>query len=110
MTIYLLQNDAKHNASNRTARRTLIITTIICLAFMIAEIIGEKTTLTQSIEPKRTGGWLANSLAIITDAAHLLTDVAGFLISLFALFLANMSPTRKMNYGWHRAGACFSTN
>jgi len=31
------------------------------------------------------GGWLANSLAIMTDAAHLLSDLLGFVLSIVAL-------------------------
>lgn len=51
------------------------------------------------------GGALASSLAIMTDAAHLLTDFASFLISLFAIFLAGRPATQMMSFGWHRAGA-----
>ena len=32
---------------------------------------------------------MANSLAIATDAAHLLTDFASFMISLFAIWVAS---------------------
>ena len=49
------------------------------------------------------GGLLAGSLAIITDAAHLLTDFASFMISLFSLFVAGRPASRKMSFGWHRA-------
>jgi Co/Zn/Cd efflux system component len=50
------------------------------------------------------GGYLANSLAIITDAAHLLSDFASFLISLLAIWFATRPSTSKLSYGWHRAG------
>lgn len=73
---------------DKKARRKLIIATTLCLFFMIVEIIG---------------GVLANSLAIATDAAHLLTDLASFLISLFAIWLASRPSTRRMSFGWHRA-------
>jgi Co/Zn/Cd efflux system component len=51
-----------------------------------------------------TGGILSSSLALATDAAHLLTDFASFMISLFALFMATRPATRRMSFGWHRAG------
>jgi Co/Zn/Cd efflux system component len=51
-----------------------------------------------------SGGYLANSLAIITDAAHLLSDFASFLISLLAIWFATRPSTSKLSYGWHRAG------
>ena len=50
------------------------------------------------------GGILSSSLALATDAAHLLTDFASFMISLFALFMASRPATRRMSFGWHRAG------
>ncbi|NWR47175.1 ZNT2 protein, partial [Regulus satrapa] len=49
------------------------------------------------------GGYLAHSLAILTDAAHLLTDFASIMISLFALWVSSRPPTKTMNFGWHRA-------
>lgn len=42
-----------------------------------------------------TGGVLSNSLAIATDAAHLLTDFASFMISLFAIWIAGRPSTQR---------------
>lgn len=70
------------------ARCKLIIASILCVFFMIGEAIG---------------GYLSSSLAIATDAAHLLTDFASFMISLFALWVASRPATRMMSFGWHRA-------
>ena len=50
------------------------LASILCLFFMVLEIVG--------------GIW-ANSLAIATDAAHLLTDFASFMISLFSIWVAS---------------------
>ncbi|VDL43218.1 unnamed protein product [Hymenolepis diminuta] len=85
--------DHCHPGSNeegmdKVARRKLLIASGLCLIFMIGEA---------------TGGALAGSLAIMTDAAHLLTDFASFLISLFAIFLAGRPATRMMSFGWYRA-------
>ena len=49
------------------------------------------------------GGYLAGSLAVMTDAAHLLTDVAGFMISIFSLMVAKMAPTEALSFGFGRA-------
>lgn len=46
---------------------------------------------------------MANSLAIATDAGHLLTDFAAFLISLFSIWMSGRPATRRMSFGWHRA-------
>lgn len=50
------------------------------------------------------GGYLAGSLAIMCDAAHLLSDCAGFLLALSALFLSRRPPSSRMSYGYRRAG------
>lgn len=47
---------------------------------------------------------MAGSLAVMTDAAHLLTDLTSFIISLFSLWLSSKPATQKLSYGWHRAG------
>ncbi|KAI8120982.1 Zinc transporter 2 [Lucilia cuprina] len=70
------------------ARRKLIIASGLCLFFMICEVVG---------------GILSNSLAIATDAAHLLTDFASFMISLFAIWIAGRPSTQRMSFGWYRA-------
>lgn len=49
------------------------------------------------------GGYVSGSLAIMTDAAHLLSDVAGFLVSLCALGLSKRRASPVMSYGYHRA-------
>ncbi|XP_032299552.1 zinc transporter 3 [Coturnix japonica] len=50
-----------------------------------------------------TGGYLAHSLAILTDAAHLLTDVGSMAVSLFSLWVSTRPPTATMTFGWHRS-------
>ncbi|XGW05328.1 hypothetical protein V3C99_016027 [Haemonchus contortus] len=78
------------------AKRILWISLGICLFFMICEVVG--------------GVW-AKSLAIVTDAAHLLTDFASMLISLFSVYIASKPPSQRMSFGFHRAevlGAFFS--
>lgn len=48
------------------------------------------------------GGLKANSLAVITDAGHLLTDVAGFSISLFSVWASGWRATPYQSFGYHR--------
>ncbi|POM72017.1 Cation Diffusion Facilitator (CDF) Family [Phytophthora palmivora] len=48
------------------------------------------------------GGYLAGSLAIMADAAHLLTDVTAFCISLFAIWMSTRPPTNRLSFGFHR--------
>ncbi|KAG6756717.1 hypothetical protein POTOM_040157 [Populus tomentosa] len=48
------------------------------------------------------GGIKANSLAILTDAAHLLSDVAAFAISLFSIWASGWEATPRRTYGYFR--------
>lgn len=49
------------------------------------------------------GGYLANSIAIFSDAAHLLTDIAGFIIALIATIAAKSPGTKTLTFGMARA-------
>ncbi|CAK0904705.1 unnamed protein product [Prorocentrum cordatum] len=49
------------------------------------------------------GGVVASSLAIITDAAHMLSDVGGFIVSLVALKLSAQAATAEYTYGFKQA-------
>nr|XP_048702104.1 zinc transporter 3 [Caretta caretta] len=70
------------------ACRKLGIACAICFVFMIGEVVG---------------GYLAHSLAIMTDAAHLLADVGSMVVSLFSLWVSAKPPTKSMSFGWHRS-------
>ncbi len=48
------------------------------------------------------GGWLTNSLALIADAGHMLTDVAAISLTLFAFWFAARPATSKKTYGYYR--------
>lgn len=49
------------------------------------------------------GGYTAGSLAIITDAAHLLSDCISFIVALLALWLSKKPADDKMSFGYKRA-------
>ncbi|EPS72195.1 hypothetical protein M569_02562, partial [Genlisea aurea] len=82
-------SDAKtKDAQERSASmRKLLIAVALCIIFMGVEVVG---------------GIKANSLAILTDAAHLLSDVASFAISLFSLWAAGWEATPRQSYGFFR--------
>lgn len=78
------------------AQLRLLYAMVLCSLFMVAELVG---------------GFLARSLAIMTDAVHLLSDVAGMGISVLAIGLARRQATSVYSYGYHRAellGAFFN--
>ncbi|KAJ9171587.1 hypothetical protein P3X46_014936 [Hevea brasiliensis] len=76
--------DAKERSASM---RKLLIAVALCVVFMSVEV---------------AGGIKANSLAILTDAAHLLSDVAAFAISLFSLWAAGWEATPRQSYGFFR--------
>ncbi len=47
-----------------------------------------------------TAGWWANSLALISDAGHNLSDVLGLLLAWGAHHLARLAPSPRRTYGW----------
>lgn len=83
--------DAKTNSRDAKERsdsmRKLLIAVVLCILFMTVEVVG---------------GIKANSLAILTDAAHLLSDVAAFAISLFSLWASGWEATPRQSYGFFR--------
>jgi cobalt-zinc-cadmium efflux system protein len=48
------------------------------------------------------GGIVAGSLALLADAAHMLTDTASLGLSYAAMRVAMRPPTRQLSYGHHR--------
>ncbi|RZB33552.1 MAG: cobalt-zinc-cadmium efflux system protein [Desulfobacteraceae bacterium Eth-SRB2] len=68
-------------------QRNLVIALLITAIVMIAEIIG---------------GLLANSLALLSDAGHMLTDILALGLSLVAMRFAQKPPTPSKTFGFHR--------
>lgn len=68
-------------------RRTLTIVLVLTGTFMVAEFVG---------------GILSNSLALLADAAHMLTDVGALGLSLFAIWFAQRPATDAKTYGYLR--------
>ncbi|XP_039349415.1 zinc transporter 4 isoform X3 [Mauremys reevesii] len=76
-------------SKQRKVKKQLTLAAVLYLFFMIGELIG---------------GYVANSLAIMMDALHMLTDLSGILLTLLALWLSAKSPTKKFTFGFHRLG------
>ena len=75
-------------AARAADRRRLLVALGLLVAFMAAEVVA---------------GLLANSLALLSDAGHMLTDAGALALSLFALHLASQSPRGGLTYGLKRA-------
>ena len=75
-------HDHSHAAS--THRRAFLIGTLLNIAFVAVEF---------------GFGWYANSVALIADAGHNLSDVLGLLLAWGGAFLVTLRPSHRFSYG-----------
>lgn len=76
--------DHAHGAPVGRLRLVLALTA----AFLVAEVMG---------------GWVANSLALLADAGHMLTDVGALALSLFCAWIARQPAGAQRTFGYLRA-------
>ncbi|TLX22509.1 cation diffusion facilitator family transporter [Thermomonas fusca] len=88
------EHDHDHGHSHVPARirheRPLWIAFGLTLLFLLVEVVG---------------GLLSNSLALLSDAAHMMTDVLALGIALFAVRMSRRPPDAKRTYGYARMEA-----
>ena len=72
---------------NVETRRRLTLALAITAAVMVVEFVG---------------GWLAGSLALLADAAHMLADVAALALALVAAWIARRPATPERSFGFLR--------
>ena len=65
----------------------LAVTLALVLAYMVAEVVG---------------GLLANSLALLADAGHMLSDAGALALALFAIWFARRPAGPQHTYGYYR--------
>jgi cobalt-zinc-cadmium efflux system protein len=78
-----------HEVSADADRGKLRIALALILGLMVTEVVV---------------GIAVSSLALLSDAAHMLTDAAALALSLLAIRLAARPARGAMTYGWQRAG------
>ncbi len=76
--------DRDHPGERGAVRTGLVVSSVLCLAELL-------------------GGWLTHSLALLTDAAHMFTDVAALALTLFALWTASRPASDSKTFGYARA-------
>lgn len=77
-----------HAHNDQALHKRFIASIILTGLILVAEIIG--------------GIW-SGSLALLSDAAHVFSDIFALGLSYFALRLASRPPDDRHSYGWHRA-------
>lgn len=82
-----MSHDHDHGAAS-TGRGRIAIALAITASVFVAEIVGAVIT---------------GSLALLVDAAHMLTDAGGLVIALTAATLARRPATERRTWGWQRA-------
>jgi cobalt-zinc-cadmium efflux system protein len=70
-----------------SGKKDLLIALSITLLMMVVEVIG---------------GLLSNSLALLSDAGHMLTDNLALLLSFFAMTFASLPATDRKTFGFYR--------
>jgi cobalt-zinc-cadmium efflux system protein len=88
--------DSGHGHSHSSVPQALNRALVITFVFMIVEFVA---------------GYIANSLALISDAAHMATDVGALMMSLLFYRISRKPRTSQMSFGYHRVevlGALFS--
>ncbi|MBK6799352.1 MAG: cation transporter [Acidobacteria bacterium] len=73
-----------YDVSSRSSQKLLLVLALT-FGYMIAELVG---------------GYLSNSLALLSDAGHMFTDVAALALSLLAVRFASRPATPKKTYGF----------
>ena len=76
-----------HALPATTKERSLGLALVLTSAFLIAEVVG---------------GVVLNSLALLSDAAHMFTDVAALAIALAAIRIARRPADQRRTFGYHR--------
>src|SRR2546428_4465829 len=69
------------------SRDRLVTALGLTAAFFVVEVLGALWT---------------GSLALLADAGHMLTDVGGTALALFAIWIASRPPTPEKTYGYYR--------
>jgi cobalt-zinc-cadmium efflux system protein len=85
-----------HSHTSSSSRNTLLTALCITLCYAIIEA---------------AAGWWANSLALMSDAGHMVTDSSALAIGAFSAWLATRSPSQRYSFGFKRAevlGALFN--
>ncbi|MFQ5441261.1 MAG: cation diffusion facilitator family transporter [Thermodesulfobacteriota bacterium] len=80
-------NKKAHENSDSVLKKRLLFSVALTGAIFAAEL---------------GGGYITNSLALMSDALHVFMDAFALLLSLFALYISGLPPSEKRTFGLHR--------
>jgi len=94
----------EHDEANASASEPLINTEMASEDITRAAQLKFAATLTAVVAVAEVvGGALTGSLALLSDAGHMFTDVLSLGLTYAAVRLAQRAPSSRRTYGWHRA-------
>ena len=76
-----------HADAGERSTRALRLALALTLSVLVAELVG---------------GWISNSLALLADAGHVLTDAGALALSLFVAWFSRQPPNPKRTSGYLR--------
>src|SRR5258708_30461312 len=79
----------RHTHTHGTARQSLRLAFFLTVIILIAEL---------------AGGLIANSLALLSDAGHVVTDIFALGLAWFAIVQAEKPANARKTFGYHRVG------
>ena len=77
----------EHQKKQSASKKALWITLLLTAFFAIVEMVG---------------GLLSNSLALLSDSAHMISDVLALGLSMVAIYLASRAPNSRYTFGYLR--------
>ncbi|EGK14639.1 cation diffusion facilitator family transporter [Kroppenstedtia eburnea] len=80
-------HDHDHGSQREQNKKGLLIALLITTGIMFLEFFG---------------GWITNSLALLSDSGHMLSDAASLALSLAAFWFASRPPSPRKSYGFYR--------
>ncbi|MCP9264553.1 Zinc transporter 3 [Dirofilaria immitis] len=85
--LYYCDKNNKSNSNTGKAERSLYAVSTVTIIFIILELLG---------------GYFANSLALMSDAGHMISDLLSFCVSITAIKLAQKA-NKTFTFGYYRA-------
>lgn len=89
MSVLQHRHDHAHDHAHGMAQRTLRLAFFLTMIILVAEVVGSV---------------LANSLALLSDAGHVLTDIFALGLAWFATAQAGRPANARRTFGYHRVG------
>ena len=76
-----------HHHGHGNNKKALLLSFLLIASFMVVEVVG---------------GFISNSLALLSDAGHMFSDASALLLSLLAIYFSQKAPSPSKTFGFYR--------